>query len=383
VTARSTAAGWGAPKLAWHRLHAADWPLLGAVLVAVAAGAAMLYSATLRGGPASSAWDDLVVKQLLFAVAGLGVLALLAVTEYHVLLTMWPWLYGVTVALLLGVFLFGTVFGGSQRWYSLGIVALQPSELSKVALILCLAAYFDRYDVRRLRHVIGSLALAGVLATLVYLQPNLSTAVLIGAIWLGMVVAAGLRLLHLSLLALAVTPVATFTLYAGFVKPYQLDRVRALLDPSFDPLFKGYQNIQTLLAVGNGGLLGTGYASGLQSQGGWLPLLFTDNIYALIAEELGFVGGVALLLLLAFIVLRVLRSASVAQDRAGALIAVGVATYLLTQTFVNVGVVLQLLPVTGLSLPFLSYGGSSLLALMASIGLVQSVLVRRRPLTFR
>lgn len=382
MIARASAAS-GTPRVAWHRLRSADWPLLAAVLVAASLGAAMLWSATLRGGPASSAWDDLVVKQLVFAGLALAVLGLLAITEYHVLLTLAPWIYGAMVVLLLGVFLFGTVLGGSQRWYSLGFVVLQPSELSKVALVVCLAAYFQRYDVRRLRHVLGSLALAAALAALVYLQPNLSTAVLLGFIWLGMVLAAGIRALHVGILALAVPPLITFALFADLIQPYQMDRIRALVDPGFDPLGGGYQNIQTLLAVGNGGLTGTGYASGLQSQGGWLPLLYTDNIFALIAEELGFAGGIAVLLLLGFIVWRILRAADLAQDRAGALLAVGVATYLLAQTFINVGVVLQLLPVTGLSLPFLSYGGSSLLALMAAIGIVQSVLVRRRPLTFR
>jgi rod shape determining protein RodA len=353
------------------------------MLVAVALGAAMLYSATLRGGPADSAWNDLVVKQLVFACVGLLVLFLVAITEYHVLLALWPWVFGVTVALLLGVFLLGTVLGGSLRWYSLGAVLVQPSELSKLSLVLCLAAYFQRHDVRQMRHVLVSLAMAAALAVLVYLQPNLSTAVLIGFIWLGVVLAAGMRPLHLSVLALAAAPVITFTFNSGLIKPYQLDRIRALLDPSFDPLRAGYQNIQTLLAVGNGGLTGTGFASGLQSQGGWLPLLYTDNIYALVSEELGFVGGTAVLLLLAFIVWRVLRAARMAQDRAGALIALGVAVYLLAQTFINVGVVLQILPVTGLSLPLLSYGGSSLLTVMAAIGLVQSVLLRRKPLDFR
>jgi cell division protein FtsW (lipid II flippase) len=154
------------------------------------------------------------------------------------------------------------------------------------------------------------------------------------------------------------------------------------LDPSAEPLSGGFQHIQTLIAVGNGGLTGTGFAGGPQTQGGWLPLLYTDNIFALVAEELGFVGGTALLALLAVIVWRVLRAAGQAQDKAGMLIAVGVAGYLLVQVVVNVGVVLQLLPVTGVSLPFISYGGSSLVALLAAIGLVQSVLLKRKSLGF-
>jgi rod shape determining protein RodA len=248
---------------------------------------------------------------------------------------------------------------------------------------VCLAAYFERHDARDWKSVLGSLALVGVPIVLVVQQPDLSTAIMLGAVWLGILFAAGIKPLHLSAMALAATPFALFVLASGIIRPYQLMRITALVDPTVAPLDEGYQNIQTLLAVGNGGLTGTGFAGGLQSQGGWLPLVYTDNIYALVAEELGYIGGVALLALLALIIWRVLRASGLAQDRAGALIAVGVASYLLAQTFVNVGVVLQIIPVTGLSLPFVSYGGSSLVALMAAIGLVQSVVARRKPLEFR
>ena len=366
----------------WRGARAFDWALLGAVLTAIAFGMAMIYSATLRSS-VTSAWDDLVIKQIAFSAAGLLLLALLAATEYRVLVTFWPWLYAGTVGAL-GLLLFvGRVSLGSQRWFSAGLVDVQPSEFAKLAVILCLAAYFERYDVRRFRHVVGSLGLVAVPMALVLLQPNLSTALLLGAIWVGVVFAAGIRPLHLSFLALLGTPALLVVLNAGLVQRYMIGRISAWLDPLADPSGAGFQNIQTLIAVGNGQLTGTGYATGLQTQGGWLPLIYTDNIFALVAEELGFVGAVAILAVLGFIVWRILRAASLAQDRAGALIAVGVATYLLVQTFVNVGVVLQLLPVTGVSLPFVSYGGSSLAALLAGIGLVQSVLVRRKPLAFR
>ena len=371
------------PAVRWHRVGAVDWSMLLAVALAIVIGIAMLYSATLRSGATERAWDDLVLKQAMFAVAGFIILALIAMTEYRVILELWPWIYVATVGLLLALPLLGTELGGSRRWFNFGPVVLQPSELAKVALIVCLAAFFERYDVRNARTVIGSIALAAVPIALVVQQPDLSTAIMLGAIWLGLLFAAGARPIHLSLLALALAPAALFILTAGLVKPYQLARITALIDPSADPLRAGYQNIQTLLAVGNGGLTGTGFASGLQSQGGWLPLAYTDNIYALVAEELGFVGGLFVLALLAFIILRALRAAGLAQDRAGSLLAFGVASYLLAQTFVNVGVVLQLLPVTGMSLPFVSYGGSSLVALLAAIGLVQSVLLRRKPIDFR
>jgi rod shape determining protein RodA len=230
--------------------------------------------------------------------------------------------------------------------------------------------------------VLGTLALTAVPAALVLLQPNLSTAMLLGLIWLGILFAAGIRPLHLSLLALLVAPALYVTLDSRLLAPYQLDRIAAWLNPEALAQHSGYQNIQTRIAVGNGGLTGIGFAHGTQSQGGWLPLPLTDNVFALAAEELGFLGAMTILALIAFTIWRMLRAAGLAQDRAGALIAAGVAAYLLGQTAINVAVVLQLVPVTGVSMPFVSYGGSSLVALLAAVGLVESVLVRRKPLEF-
>jgi len=359
-------------------LRALDASLLAAVAVAVGFGLLMIFSATLRGGEVASLWDDLVVKQAAFAAAGVVALAMATATDYRALQALWPWLYLGMVGALGLVLATGDVGLGSQRWFELGVASIQPSEFVKVGMVVCLAAYFARFDARKLRHVIVSLALTGAMAVLVLLQPNLSTALLLAFIWLGIAFAAGLRLLHFGLLVLLAGPAVWAIMAAGVLQDYQLMRISAWLDPASDPLGMGFQNAQTLIAVGNGGLLGIGFANGSQSQGGWLPLLHTDNIYALVAEELGFVGGLAVLVLLGFIVQRVVKAGARASDRPGALICAGVASWLLAQTLVNVGVVLQLLPVTGLSLPFISYGGSSLVALMMAVGLVQSVRLRRR-----
>lgn len=369
------------PRLPWRRLRAFDWLLSAAMGLAILAGLAMIYSATLRL-EAASTWEDLVVKQVLFALAGVAVFALVSLTDYRIFVALWVWIYAATVLGLLAILSYGTVFGGAQRWFDLGGIALQPSEFTKIALIVCLAAYFERHDIRRLRHVLTSLGLVALPMFLVLLQPNLSTALLLGVIWAGVAFAAGMRAVHGGLLALLIGPVLLIGLRSGLVQDYMLDRIRYFLNPGADAADKGYQAIQTLIAVGNGGLLGRGYASGMQSQGGWLPLMYTDSIFALVAEELGYLGGLAFLALLAFIVARVLRAAALAQDPAGSLIAAGVAAYLLSQTFINIAVVLQLMPVTGLSLPLISYGGSSLLAICLALGLVQSVLLRRKPLEF-
>ena len=370
------------PRLPWRQLGAYDWVLLAAVLVAMLAGLAMIYSATLRG-EVDTVWEDLVIKQAIFALIGLTAMTLVTLTDHRVLVALWVWIYAGMVILLLSLFGFGQVMGGSQRWFSIAGVALQPSELSKIALIICLAAYFDRHDIRQLRTVLSSLGLTGVAMFLVLIQPDLSTAVLLGAIWLGLAFAAGIRIFHLSLLAVLLTPITFFALKYNLLQGYMLERIAIWLRPEANPQDGGYQSIQTLIAVGNGGLWGRGYAGGMQAQGGWLPLTYTDNIYALVAEELGFMGGLAVLLLLGFIVWRVLRAARQAPDYPGMLVASGVGTYLLAQTFVNVGVVLQIFPVTGLSLPLISYGGSSLVAVLTAIGLVQSVLLRRNALEFR
>jgi rod shape determining protein RodA len=369
------------PHLPWRRLGTYDWVLVIAVLIAITAGTAMIYSATLRGD-ADRVWEDLVVKQIVYAVAGLIMMVLVSITDYRVLIALWVWLYAGVMILLLGLFTYGVVMGGGQRWFALGGVALQPSELTKIVLILSLAAYFERHDIRKPQHVLGSLGIVVLAMFLVVMQPDLSTALLLGAIWLGMAFAAGVRMIHLSVITLLVTPVTFIALRTNLLQGYMLERIANWLTPDANPRGGGYQSIQTLIAVGNGGIWGTGYASGMQAQGGWLPLTYTDNIFALIAEELGFVGSVGILAILGFILWRVLRAAPLAQDRAGRLIVVGVATYLLCQTFVNIGVVLQIFPVTGLSLPLISYGGSSLLAVLIGIGLVQSVLGRRKALEF-
>lgn len=358
-----------------------DWTLTAAVLATIAVGLAMIYSATLRS-PVTSAWDDLGVKQLVFATLGLAVMALVSLTDYRILLQFWAWIYGSMLAALVAVLMIGRESLGSQRWLTTGAVDLQPGELAKVGLVLCLAAYLERCDIRRFRHVVGSLVIVALPILLVLRQPNLSTAAILGAIWLAMVVAGGLRLLHLGFLTLVGVPVSALLISAGKLEHYWLERIAAWLNPGHDPSGSGFQHIQTLIAVGNGGLTGTGFASGQQSQGGWLPLLHTDNIFALVAEELGFVGGIGLLALLGFIAWRLARVARLSQDRGGMLVATGVWGYFLSQVFINIGVVEQLLPITGVSLPFVSYGGSSMLALLIGIGLVQSVLIHRRNLVF-
>ncbi|MFQ5459297.1 MAG: FtsW/RodA/SpoVE family cell cycle protein [Anaerolineae bacterium] len=379
-----TAAARRLPRVrsaSWRWVRTFDWALLAGTLAATGMGVVMIRSAT-QGPPVASSWDDLVLRQVVFATLALGALALAAMTEHGVLTAFGAWIYVATVAALGLVLVAGGDSLGSARWFQAGFANLQPSEPAKVAMIVFLAAYFDRHDVRSFRHVATSLGLVGLVSLLVLRQPNLSAAVLLGVIWLGVVVAAGIRPLHLSMIALGAVPAAAVTLRSGLIEGYMLTRVVAWMNPGADPLRSGFQNIQTLIAVANGGLMGTGLGGGPSARGGWLVVLHTDNIFALVAEEMGFIGAVVVIGLLVAIVLRVLRGARLAQDEAGRLLAAGVGTYILAQSAVNIGVVLQLLPVTGVSLPFISYGGSSLVTLYAAIGLVEGVLIRRKPLEF-
>ena len=277
----------------------------------------------------------------------------------------------------IGLFQGGNLAGSAEL--CLRILAESESERAIMRRAVDLLAYFLFAPFAL---VFGAIALIAVPVALILKQPNLSTAIVLCGIWLGMTFAAGVRPLHVGLMALAAGPALYAALALGIVKTYQLYRVVILFFPDFDPSDLGYQNRQTLIAVGNGGWTGIGFANGSQSQGGWLPLLHSDNIYALVAEELGWIGGLVVLLLLGFIILRILRTAGTALDRTGALVCTGVATYLFAQALIHIGVVLHVVPPTGLSLPFISYGGSSLLTAMVALGLVQSVRLCRRPLEF-
>lgn len=363
------------PEAAWRRLRGYDWALTGAVVVAVAFGVAMIYSATLRGGSTAVWWEDYVYKQVAFAAAGFVLYALLSASDHRTLAAFAGPLYGGFVAALGLVLVFGAAVLGARRGFRLGVLSLQPSELMKVVMIVALSAYYSAFDVRKPKVLLGSIALIGVPVVLILMQPNLSTAVVLSCIWLGVTFAAGARMLHLGLLLLPAGPIVALSFKMGLLYEHWLARFADMIVP-------GYQSRQALIAVGSGGWFGTGYAQGSQSQGGFIPVLHSDAIFALIAEELGLAGGAVVVALLGFIVWRILAAAGQALDRTGALICTGVATYLLAQALIHIGVVLQIVPPTGLSLPFMSYGGSSLLTAMVALGLVQSVRMCRPALDF-
>jgi rod shape determining protein RodA len=362
----------------WRRF---DWVLLAAVVAILGYGIAVIASATLGTVTHSGTWwDDVMVRQAIYAAVGLGLMLLVAAIPYRVWGSVGRVLYVGTLGVLALVLVTGKVFGGARSSFDLGVFPVQPSELAKVLIILALAKYMSDHDMRQLRHVLVSLLVVAVPAGLIYFQPDLGTVLVLGAVWIGMAYLAGVRLWHLGLIGLGgalALPVVLQSL-AGYMR----DRIVLFLDPGRDPLGAGYNLNQALIAIGSGGWMGRGWGSGTQSQLHFLRVRHTDYIFSVIGEELGFFGAIVLFVLLIVIVFRILRGADLARDDFGRLIASGVAIVISFQSFVNIGVNLGLLPTTGLTLPFVSYGGSSLVPLLISIGLVQSVVMRQKRMEF-
>jgi rod shape determining protein RodA len=314
-----------------------------------------------------------------FLVVWLALLYLLDCLTLRFTDTLRNSLYVFALGLLGVIFVAGQVAGGSQRWLGQGTV--QPSELAKILVIVVLAKFLADREERmgQFSTVLTSMLVVAVPMFLIYLQPDLGTALTLGAIWVAMMWMAGMRFLHLLLLALA--GVAALPLVWLNLEDYMKQRIMLFVNPAGDP--DSYFNVhQSLVSIGSGGWTGKGLTEGTQSQLHFLRVRHTDFIFAVTAEELGLLGALVLMGLLVFLLWRTLRVAERSRDMLGRLIAAGVAAVILFQSVVNIGMNLGLMPVTGIPLPFVSYGGSSLLTLMLAIGLVESVAMRRRKLEF-
>jgi rod shape determining protein RodA len=273
----------------------------------------------------------------------------------------------------------GQVTHGAQRWISGS--SFQPSELAKVLIIVTLAQFLAQHEkeIGRFRYILISIIYVAIPMGLIYLQPHLGTVIVLAVIWLVMVLMAGMRLLHLGIfgfVGLLSMPLIWFSL-----KDYMQERLLLFINPAGDPAAR-YNIDQALISIGSGGWLGKGYASGSQSQLHFLRVRHTDFIFSVIGEEMGFVGALVLFVLIAIVLWRIIRAASLARDSFGRLIACGVAALIFFQSLVNIGMNLSLLPVIGIPLPFISAGGSSLITLLIAEGLVQSVVMRHRRIGF-
>lgn len=341
---------------------------------------AMIYStsrtdtASLLTGPGA--------RQFIYALLGLILMMAAASTDYRLWGHIAPFLYVLMLALLIAVMVVGESSYGSRRWIDLAIFPLQPSEVAKLLMVIVLAKYLaDHHKVKRLSFLLVSLLIVIVPAALVYFQPDLGTLMVFPAIWLGMVTVAGARSRHLLALAGTVA-VAIPVVYRFVLHGYMRERIAVFLNPGADPLGAGYHTIQSEISVGSGGLWGKGFASGTQSQLNFLPHQTSDFIFSVVAEELGFVGAFILLALFLILLFRGLRIAVLARDGFGQLVAAGIVTMILSQIIINVGVNLRLLPITGIPLPFISYGGSSLITSFIALGILQSILTRHRRISF-
>jgi rod shape determining protein RodA len=322
------------------------------------------------------------LHQVLYIGMGLLVLLYFSLTDYRSLGRLWFLTYVVMVLLLLMVLKAGHAVLGAQRWIYLGFFELQVSEIAKLMIIVILARFFWL----RRQHLDGpvtfflGLALLAPPVALILVQPDLGTALVFIAVFYGMAFMAGVGKRYLVgslLIGLAALPTAV-----GYLHGYQQKRLITFLDPGSDPQGAGYNILQAQIAVGSGGFFGKGFLTGTQGQLGFLPSRVTDFIFAIFSEEWGFLGAFVLLLIFMAVLYRLMRAVHFARDGFGALLAFGVATMIFFQVVVNVGMNLGVMPVVGIPLPFVSYGGSSMLTNMAAVGIVQSVLIHRKDMRF-
>ncbi|MFO7585358.1 MAG: FtsW/RodA/SpoVE family cell cycle protein [Anaerolineales bacterium] len=348
-----------------------------------------MISSSIAGNIELTTETPLVQRQIIFAVAGFVALLVMASIDYRFWGSLSTQLYVGMVLVLLALNIIGAALFGSARWFRTTLVFIQPSEFAKIVLILVLADFFARrlHLMSDPKTTVRSFLIMMGITIWVILQPNLSTSIVLIVLWLVLVWIAGLPVRHM--IAYALTGVAilsiTFPLLVEFeiIKAYQLNRITNFIAPvDPDDLTARYgdrYNIdQALVSIGSGGLFGQGYGQGPQVQLRFLKVRWSDFIFAATTHELGFAGAVLVILLLAFVIYRCLWAARAAPDAFGALICYGVATLIGFQALVNLGVNLNLLPATGLTLPFVSYGGSSLVANMIALGLVESVIMRRK-----
>ncbi|MBI2956927.1 MAG: rod shape-determining protein RodA [Acidobacteria bacterium] len=355
------------------RYREMDWFLLGVVLLLCLLGLVEIYSTT-QNHPrfASMVW-----RQLAWIGIGLAAMLVMARIDYHSLLEQAPWIYVATLGTLVAVFFVGTEIFGARRWIVIGGLTFQVSELAKWSIIIVLAKYLSdvRGEALSGKDLAKVAVLAGLPAVLIAAQPDLGTALTLVPVAATTVFLAGLRWKH----ALALLVAALLLLPAGWfvLRPYQRDRLVSFVQPGRNPQGTGYQTLQSKIAVGSGGFWGKGLGEGSQNQLGFIPVRHAEFIFAAYAEEQGFAGILLALGLYLMLLLRLLHNVESAPDRSGALLVAGVFGLLGFHLLVNVGMVIGYMPVTGIPLPLMSYGGSATISMFLMLGLVMSVRLRR------
>lgn len=346
--------------------------LIAVTLLLVAVSLLTLYSLSITSG------TDYFTKQLIFSVIGLVVMFFIAFFDYRHIQKQSTLLYFGTLFVLSSVLIFGATIRGTAGWISFGAFQVQPVEFSKITLIIFLASFISKKksELGEWARVIASLILSSILIFLVLKQPDLGSSIVLATIWVGMILSSGLRVKHLIVLS-----ILGVMLIAGswfVLADYQKDRINNFIHPESDPRGSGYNVLQSIIAVGSGGLSGKGIGHGSQSQLNFLPEKHTDFIFAVIAEELGLIGSFFVVGLYLVLLYRIKRIGDMASDNFGYLIAVGVLVMLFAQITINIGMNIGLMPVTGLPAPLVSYGGSSLVTTLFALGLILNISQKRK-----
>ncbi|MFJ9316308.1 rod shape-determining protein RodA [Pimelobacter simplex] len=370
-------------RVSFLRWAEIDRVLLAAVLLLSVLGCLLVWSATLeRNDLTGGDTRAFLLKQVVNVVIGLGLMALVVVTDHRWVRILAPIGYLIAIGGLLLVLVMGSTVNGSRSWLMLGGMSFQPSELAKLAVIVGMALVVAERSDRRWRDRVGTLdvvlmlLVAGVPAVLILAQPDLGTMLVLTATVFGVIAASGADRRWLGLLAVGGIGAAAFAVVSGMLKEYQVDRFLAFTNPALDPKGAGYNVEQARIAVGNGGLFGQGLFQGSQTQSGFVPEQHTDFVFTVAGEELGLAGAALIVLLLGVILWRALRIAARTDDVFGRIAAAGIACWFGFQAFQNIGMCLGIMPVTGVPLPFVSYGGSSMFAGMLAVGLLQNIHLR-------
>ncbi len=355
------------------RIRDFDWVLFGFVMLLSVISVLEIYSATMH-----TKFVGFETKQVLWLCGGTVAMLVLSFIDYHRLLDIVHWVYGFCIVSLLVVIVAGQKVLGARRWIRVGSIHFQPSEWVKIVLIVAVARYFASLAGKELTwsDIFKGFALVGVPMLLVLKQPDLGTALTYSPVLFVGLFLGGIRWKQALILIFAGLLLVVPIWHKG-LKPYQKARLTSFISPEDDPRGSGYQIRQSLIAVGDGGIWGRGATKGTQTQGDFLPIPYTDFIFAAFSEEHGFVGAVFVLLLYFLILMRLIQNAQTAADLSGTLLIMGVVAVLIFQIAVNVGMVVGLMPVTGIPLPLMSYGGSSVLFTFLALGIVMNVRMNR------
>ncbi|MGI9016700.1 MAG: rod shape-determining protein RodA [Euzebya sp.] len=358
-----------------------DWLLLISAVLLTLFGFVMIGGAT-AGDPAvaDASGNIFIQRQVIAFLLGIAAAAVTTLFDYRNFRAWSVVAYGVALVLLAAVLVVGTEVKGAQAWFRIGPMQFQPAEFAKIAIVLVLAAHFHEYreDALGLRALIEALAFALFPMLLILLQPDFGTFTVFAVVVAGVLLMAGVHVRYLLALVGGAVLAILAALQLRIVKAYQVDRLTAFLDPeNIDPLGAGYNVVQAQIAVGSGQFFGQGIGSGSQTLSGFVPENQTDFIFTVIGEQTGFLGSVFVLALFGVLIWRAVRIAAISRDQFGTLIAAGVISIFTFQMFISVGMAIGIMPVTGLPLPFISYGGSSLITSWILVGLLQNVHMRR------